>query len=144
MYKLTQSGVQRLSDGAFIPEAEGNRDWQEYQAWLANGGVPDPVDPKPVSSYLSEISWDVNTYIVSHYDMGTQASFQAMYSIDTTPAEVKTTLLTVWGWVQSVLSYYFTKKAEIEAAEDPGAVTWDFAQFDATDPGVSLQAFIAG
>ena len=42
MYKITQSGIQRLSDMACIPEAEGNIDWQEYQKWLADGGVPDP------------------------------------------------------------------------------------------------------
>ena len=42
MYKLIESGVQRLSDMASIPNAEGNTDWQEYQKWLADGGVPDP------------------------------------------------------------------------------------------------------
>ena len=143
MYKLIKTGVQRLSDMAFIPEAEGNTDYAEYQKWLADGGVPEPMDTKPLSSCLSELKQDVNAYIISHYDMGTQASFQAMYSMETTPAEIKTTLLSVWAWVQSVLAYYYTKKAEIEAAECPGTVTWNFSQFDATDHGVSLQSFIA-
>ena len=42
MYKLTKSGVQRLSDMAFIPEAEGNTDWQEYKKWKEAGFVPCP------------------------------------------------------------------------------------------------------
>jgi hypothetical protein len=41
MYKLIdESGVQRVSDGAFIPACEENRDWQEYHAWLAAGNAP--------------------------------------------------------------------------------------------------------
>lgn len=48
-YQLTNTSiVRRTSDGASIPEAPGNLDWDEYQAWLAAGGVPDPyVAPPP-------------------------------------------------------------------------------------------------
>ena len=45
-YQLTETdAVIRNSDGAFIPNDEGNRDWIEYQAWLEGGGVPDPYMP---------------------------------------------------------------------------------------------------
>jgi hypothetical protein len=48
LYKLIlQGGVQRTSDGAFIPTVAGNRDWQAYQAWLALGNTADAADPPP-------------------------------------------------------------------------------------------------
>ena len=45
MYKLIKelSGiqiVQRVSDNAFIPFDELNRDYQEYLEWLAQGNLP--------------------------------------------------------------------------------------------------------
>lgn len=43
MYQLTLNGVVRLSDNAHIPQAEGNRDWVEYQQWVAEGNEPEPM-----------------------------------------------------------------------------------------------------
>jgi hypothetical protein len=52
-YQLTATdqAVIRTADSAFIPNDPANRDWVEYQDWLAAGGVPDPyappLDPPP-------------------------------------------------------------------------------------------------
>ena len=63
MYRLTQSEttVQRLSDNAFIPFDGGNRDYQEYLEWLAEGNTPESYVPPPapqvtqVTAYQAKI-----------------------------------------------------------------------------------------
>ncbi|USE39251.1 hypothetical protein [Endozoicomonas sp. SCSIO W0465] len=43
MYQLTETGVLRLSDLAYIPDCTDNFDWQEYQQWLKEGNKPLPM-----------------------------------------------------------------------------------------------------
>lgn len=42
-YILTQSGVTRVSDHAFIPDDGRNLDWQVYTGWVKSGGIPAPM-----------------------------------------------------------------------------------------------------
>lgn len=43
MYKLIGTkSVKRLADGAYIPFADGNRDYEEYKQWLVEGNTPEP------------------------------------------------------------------------------------------------------
>jgi hypothetical protein len=58
-YQLTQSGntVMRTADNAYIPIDPMNADYQNYEAWLAEGNTPDAVpaptpDPAPTLSDL--------------------------------------------------------------------------------------------
>lgn len=46
MYKLTRdnNSIIRLTDGAHIPMAPGNRDYREYHEWLSQGNSPQAAD----------------------------------------------------------------------------------------------------
>ena len=45
-YQLTTStSIKRLSDGAFIPNDPGNRDYRQYLEYLAAGNTPEPAPP---------------------------------------------------------------------------------------------------
>lgn len=82
MYKLIGSNsVKRLADGACIPFADGNIDYEEYKLWLSEGSIPEPefteeelaqkaIQDKIVkaNSYLKETDW-VNDYKLRH-DLG--------------------------------------------------------------------------
>jgi hypothetical protein len=50
-YQLTtpdpDGSVLRTADQAWIPADPANRDYAEYQEWLAKGNVPDPYVPPP-------------------------------------------------------------------------------------------------
>ena len=48
-YALTanEHTILRTADQAFIPDDPANRDYQEYLAWQAAGGVPEPYAAPP-------------------------------------------------------------------------------------------------
>jgi hypothetical protein len=93
---------------------------------------------------LEALGLDVNTYINKHYDQGSQASFQAIFTLPTTSEAVKTAILPIWTWIGAVMKEYYTKKKLIrDSEEDWESVTWDFSgTFDASVPNVKLETYM--
>lgn len=82
MYKLTRdnNSIIRLTDGAHIPMAPGNRDYNEYQEWLAAGNTPEPAETEQekatriqmetnaeARAYLASTDW----YVTRFQEIGT-------------------------------------------------------------------------
>ena len=95
MYKLIgTNSVKRLADGACIPFADGNRDYENYKQWLIEGNTPEPEfteeeikikdlnkQIQEAKTYLSETSWIWEKYsrnVLSLKDM-TQEEFNTKY-----------------------------------------------------------------
>jgi len=91
---------------------------------------------------LEELNQAVQTYIYTKYDIGTQASLQAIYTQPGTLQAVKDQFDLLFTWIASVMNYYYTKKATIRDTEEWEATTWDFTTFNATDPDVSLESYM--
>lgn len=54
-YKISGTGVKDTETGAFIPNDEGNRHWQQYLAWAADG--TNVADPEFTAQELEDQSW---------------------------------------------------------------------------------------
>ena len=53
-YQLTTStSIKRLSDGAFIPNDPGNRDYRDYLEWVEAGNTPEPAPEPPAPVELT-------------------------------------------------------------------------------------------
>ena len=97
------------------------------------------------TTILNQINQEVNTYINSYYDTGTQQSFTAIYTQQDTPTSVKDYLDPVLAWIQSVMAYYYTKKGVINACTTISqlkAVTWTFDTFTETKPNITLESLM--
>jgi len=84
----------------------------------------------------------LGSYIYGYYDSGTQQTFQALLQIDTVSIEKKTLIKTIFPWIQLCLTYYYSKKTEVINSNMPELITWDFTQFDAVKPDVTLEDLI--
>lgn len=66
-YKLATQGVIRTLDGASIPAGVDNRDWRDYQTWLALGNTPDPKDsdPLPTQEHIDAIAAKADVEVIA-------------------------------------------------------------------------------
>jgi hypothetical protein len=75
-YQLTATDatVIRTADQASIPNDPANRDWKEYEKWLADGGVPDPY-VKPPKVTIPTVDW-VGRFTNTEYRAATATTWR--------------------------------------------------------------------
>lgn len=73
MYKLTDSNsIVRLADGACIPMSDGNRDYQDYLQWVADGNIAQPAhtDEELLSNAKAKKLAEIDTWTAEHITGG--------------------------------------------------------------------------
>ncbi len=119
MYKLTdENSIQRLSDNASIPQADGNRDYQQFLQDVKKEGISivegeDVVEP----DYIA-----LRTGVDGYASIGEQLGMQTDGTWDDHVAEVKakfpktitggTTIADVPAWVQEEADKVTIQEAE--------------------------------
>lgn len=141
MYKLTKNNfVIRLSDNAHIPNAPGNRDWDEYQKWIAKGNSPVPAESlaETKTRRIGEIRADAGARILArHPDYKQRNLLARLHELHdkrldglalTAPEQAEVTnFRAAWDWVRQ------TRQASNDAeAKVSSAVT--IAEVDAVVP----------
>jgi len=114
-------------------------------------GVWDAKDEESLTEMKNEkiviLKQELQNFIYSHYDQGTQASFIALYqqAKEQNNTEVIAQIQKVWDWIQSVLDYYYFKKEAIANATnytELDNVTWDWQEVE-EDSHVELKDVIS-
>jgi hypothetical protein len=140
------TGVLRAADQAFVPNDEGNVDYQDFLTW--NALQSPPLDTSDGTLTLDEkratkaaiLSEAVKAFVEARYPQHKQRTLTHI-RIGAT-GDVATQIDSVWAWIQDCIEYYYQKEDAIVLADDEtelNAITWDFTALAATDPLVSLR-----
>jgi len=110
----TDTGVIRTSDNAFVPNEPANRDWIEYNEWLADGGVPDPHVP-PVLDPVR----DANARLDAGITASIAAAEAVRNSIHAIPSNFNAANFQLFLVQAKALSDAFVAMLEAQAAPPP-------------------------
>lgn len=86
-------------------------------------------------------------YINQHYDAVNRDALQMIFSqaLATSNTAAAERVGLVMAWASSIMGYNAQKISNFNAAQDQAALdaaTWDFSQFDASDPQVKVSEFV--
>jgi hypothetical protein len=101
--------------------------------------VPEPEPPTILERFTTLKTYFV-TYIMGHYDLGTQGTIQMAYTNEDSSPELKAKAKAVGDWILTVQAYYKEKKLALLGGDL--STTWDFQQFDTTKPIWDFEDFV--
>ena len=121
-YQLTASEntVIRVEDGAYIPNDPANRDWVEYQNWLAFGNEPDPyVPPEPGPPTAEQEAARANQRLDDGVAAAVDASAPQTRVVSTPPGPMPACSV-------------YSSAAQSIPANTPTKINFDTAEYDVT------------
>ena len=103
-------------------------------------------DPLPIAkaALTARLHDMCEEYIYAHYDNARQASLNALLT-EALMMSYPNRMMYIGqalAWIKACIAYYYTISDQIDAAasvEVVNGITWDFSQFDATDPQITLR-----
>lgn len=136
MYKLTNNNVIiRTIDGANIPIATGNKDYQEYLEWVAQGNVPIPrvTLGELRQELIQQVKDDAYQIIISRYPTWKQSNMLARWlelqriasPTIADQAEIDS-YLAIWNWIKGIRSQSNVFEQEITDSVDPATYTYNY------------------
>ena len=106
---------------------------------LINAGIPEDVILEHLKQdKLTQLKQELQNFIYSHYDQGTQASFTALYqqAKEQNNTDALTQIQKVWDWINFVLDYYYSKKEAIKnvtTQDELDSISWDWSTVKETE-----------
>jgi hypothetical protein len=157
-YTATGELLGITKDSMSIPVDDRNRDYRKFLQWLSDNSktleqwlADNPYTPwgdKTVAQLredrIQALDIAVRSYVYQHYEPHRQVTLTKL-QMDATRADNQTAydyIEQCWTWIKSCFAVYYTKAAEIQAAqthEGVMGVAWDLSSLDASDPQVTLQ-----
>lgn len=136
MYKISGNGIQKLTDGAFIPADEHNYDYQVYLQWVGDGNTPQPEHTLAERRELQiiKIKEDATAQILDILPEVKQRNSLAR-SLELTRKVVLGSTLTAqenaeiaaieakWDEIKAIRLLSNNKEAEINAGNEPELIT---------------------
>ena len=120
---LANSASVQRSDGVFIPNDPCNADWQQYQAWIADGGVPTPVPAPPAPTAAQLLAQAQAAQIAT-----LQASYKAAIN---TPVSFKNAagVTSTYPAGDTVALNGATAMQNLQRALDAGSTAWTLGKW---------------
>ena len=116
MYKLQNNLIKRLSDGASIPFADGNRDYEEYKQWLAEGNTPEPefTDEETLNNLKSTIESSIQNLLDSTAQSNGYDSILSATSYAGYPNDFREEGTSFGKWRGLVWKYVYQVQIDVE------------------------------
>ena len=130
MYKLQQNSIKRLSDGASIPFADGNIDYEEYKQWLLEGNTPEPeftAEELAVNTQNELIAHFKSLYLGVIYTKLKELDYDSLATVKlwTDDATFGTEAMRIINWYKAIIAKNYQLMTDVQRTTNPLPIPTD-------------------